>query len=361
MPPAKPNLAAVPKFEPTNLATQDVFPRDECLDWMRHWCDPKHGRYQVLAFSLSHIDARAVGDAFTNLTHFMVPADEKTGALPNGLPAMLEKAADEFCRAATAHCAAVFTNRQGYVIQGHHRGKMVELPDGTKEEEDLLTVNPRTTFPFSVTPPLGARENFEGNEKPTAEGALASFQRQLDTVSRNQEATIAKVLKGYETWNEKLIDKLTDTFEIITVQNRQLQDAEDRRQTRAIEAKKADFELEVQSSIKDAIETKVMPIVELLVKARLGILPAQPALGEPAPEPNPAALAATIRALNLTPTQLGRFVADLRPEQNQMLRPLLTELSQGMAPADQQELLRVVAEEIEKKKAQLEAGKADAK
>lgn len=362
MPPPKNALQVVkPQHEPSSLATQDVFPRDACLDWMREKCDPKHKRYQVIAFSLSHIDARAVGDAFTDITHVMLPVDEKTGALPQNLTAILETAADEFWRAAQAHCAALFTNRQGFLIKGHHRGQLVEQEDGTKVEEDVLTVTPRTTFPFSVTPPVGVRENFEGNEKPTAEGALGAMQRTLDTTLRNVEATTAKMMKGYESWNEKLIDKLTETFEIITVQNRQLQDAEDRRQTRQAEANKAAFELEVQSSIKDAIETKVLPIVELLVKAKLGVLPAQTipeSLPQGQPQPDPAALVATVKALGLDPRQLGRFVSDLRPEQNQMLRPLLTELAQGMSPADQNELLRVVTEETERKNA---AKKGDAK
>lgn len=350
--PKKP-LQVVPAYEPGKVAAQDVFPRDACLDWMRDKCDPKYKRHQVIAFSLSHIDARAVGDAFTDIDSVVLEVDEKTGALPQNISAVLEAAANTFWRAASAHCGAIFTNRQGYLIKGHHRGDMIEQDDGTKVEEDPLKVTPRTSFPFSATPPPGVRENYEGNEKATAEGALGSMQRTLDTALRNIEASNAKMMKGYESWNEKLIDKLTDTFEIITAQNRQLQDAEDRKITRQVQADEAKFKLETQSMIVDAIETKVLPIVELLVKAKLGIVPSVPALGEgqSAPQADPAALVATIRALDLTPSQIGNLVADLRPEQNAMLRPLLVELSKTMPEADQQELVDVVQKKTAEKQA----------
>lgn len=354
MPPLPKKLAAVPQFEATTLTTQDVFPLDECLDWMREKCDPKHKRYQVIAFSLSHIDARAVGDAFTDIDHVMVPVDDKTGALPQNISVVLETAALSFSRAASAHCAAIFTNRQGYLIKGHHRGEMIKQEDGTEREEDHLMVTPRTSFPFRVTPPLGVRENYEGNEKATAEGALGSMQRTLDTSMRAMQAGNEKMQKGYETWNEHILNKLTEVLEINIAQSRQLQEAEDRKATRAIEAKKAEFALETQAMIVETIQKQVVPVAALMVKAKLGIVQAVPALGEG--EADPAALIATVKALKLTPRQLGNFVADLDEAQQEQLRPLVVELSGGMSKAEQHALLAVIsAKDAEKRAKKLEA------
>jgi hypothetical protein len=198
------------------------------------------------------------------------------------------------------------------------------------------------------------RENYEGNEKPNSEGALGAMQRTLDTNLRTMQAQQEKLVKSMSEWNESLLGKLTETLEINISQSRMLQDAEDRKVTRISQANKDAFDLEIQSSIKDAVETKVLPIVELLVKAKLGILPASPgapALGEGPAQADPAALAATIKALRLTPKQLGAFVSSLEPAQNQMLRPLLVDLSRDMSEADQEELLAVVAAEMQAKTA----------
>lgn len=358
----KPKLAAVPQHQATTLTTQDVFPRDECLDWMREKCDPKHKRYQVIAFSLSHIDARAVGDAFTDIDHVMLDVDEKTGALPQNISIVLEAAADAFYRAAAAHCAAIFTNRQGYLIKGHQRGELIEKDDGTKVEEDCLMVTPRTSFPFSVTPPPGVRENYEGNEKPTAEGALGAMQRTLDTGMRTMQATTEKMMKGYEAWNENILNKLTEVLEINIAQSRQIQEAENQKQTRDILAKEADFKLATQAMIVENIEKYVVPTVALVVKAKLGLVDAVPAEG--APVPDPAALVATVRALKLTPSQLGKFVAGLDKAQQDALQPLVLELSAGMPAADQHELVKVITDEtarLHAEKLALRAGEGDPK
>ncbi len=351
-------LVAVPQFEPTTNTSQDVFPRDECLNWMRDWVDPKHQKNQVIAFSLSHIDARAVGDAFDDITHVMIQVDPKTGALPSNLSMTLETAVDEFWRAAKAHTAALYTNRQGYTIKGHRRGGQIKLDDGTFEEEDPLTVPPRTLFPFSVTPPPGVRENFEGNEKPNAEGALGAMQRTLDTKMRVDQATVDKMMKGYEQWNEHLMNKVTELVEINVQHYRQLQEAEDRKATRVAEANKAAFELETRAMIVDNINKYVVPTVALVLKAKLGLVDAVPALGEGGEaQPNAASLIATVRALKLKPKQLGAFVADLDKDQQDMLQPLVLELSAGMTKAEQHELVAV----IEAKTAEKSAAQGDAK
>ncbi len=310
---------------------QDEFPREECIAWMREWSSVKKGPARCVVFSLSSM-AREQGEDAASITH--VESPEPTVS-DRERTITLEAAADEIWRAAKAW-SGVAGMRTGLMLQGHQAGRKLE--DGT--QEDPLTVIPRVSFPFTATPPPGVRENFEGGELPNASGSMAIMQRHADTVQRTAHTTLDKQQDRLLEFNRDLMHHVERLRELSDNQALQIQDALDRKVTREIQARDAAFNLALKEQVAEVVFDQVLPLVTLVTKAKLGIVPAQPVDGQGPGDP-----LVLVRQLQLKPKQLAKFVGSLDERQRQALSPVVAALHKEMAPEQQEELFAALKSE----------------
>lgn len=146
----------------TANTTVEILDRDELVTWMRLNADPKRGKRRCVLFSLG---ARHGEKGVTAITEGDV--GKSLGDAQRN--AQIDAIAADFDRASTAWVKA-HGRLLGFVVGGH--------------KDDDPDTDAHVAFPFTLTPPAGVRENFEGREASDLAGAVAWHHRTLDTVLR---------------------------------------------------------------------------------------------------------------------------------------------------------------------------------
>jgi hypothetical protein len=272
---------------------------------------------------LTRVERDPLGDA-SCVTHVEAPAADLSDGQRD---IALEKAADEIWRAAQAW-VSVQGMRVALQILGHQAAKSLE--DGTPG--DPLTTVPRVAFPFSVTPPEGVRETFEGGEEADIPGVIGSQQRHADTSLRVAHTTTDRVQERLLQMNRDLLEHVREQDHARLEHYKLIEDLADRKQSRDAAAAESRFNLAVKEQVAEVVFSQVLPLVSLAFKAKLGVLPAK------IPDGTEADPVQFVEGLKLQPKQLAQFVGSLDEKQREHLSPIVYGLQAKMTKEQQAEL-----------------------
>jgi len=332
----------------TPSMAEDSFPRERLIGWMREWSLPSKGSRRCVVFSLSREGVLPTDDHL-DLTHVEAPAVHVAESERERIHAAN---ADELGRAAEALCRTA-GRRSTFFVRGHEQPPPLETPK-PGEEPDPLRVPPRITFPFTLTPPDGVRDNYEGGELPSNLGVTATMQRHSDTSLRMSQMSQGQVIDVLLEHNRQLMSWNLQARELQMKADALIQDLADRKQERDIRAKEAAFSLAIKEEAFEVVKTQVVPAALAVVRQRYGIgvreLESQRA---PSPElpaaPADGAIMAMLASAKIGPKQLGALLPTLSKEQIGALQPVLYALADAMSPEDRAEFNAIVDAERERR------------
>jgi hypothetical protein len=308
--------SALAKLAPSSRGAISLRTREERLDaraltaWMLAESSPKKGRRRSVLFTLS---AR-LGGGKKELS----PITEGDVAKSLGDDARRERIAEivaDFDRASW-EWAKSEANRgaQPFVVGGH--------------KDDNPDTEWHVAFPFSVTPPSEARENFEGSERPDKDGVIAGLLREKDTLlrlwskdSQQDKDRMLEELKSAREHNEAL-------YQMRLEWAAQRETLADGAALRNIQVKKTEFELEVQNKIVIELMNRGLPFLAKL-------------LGEP---DGGAADPSVKIALALSPKKIAGLLEGMTPAEEEVLSPLLAVMLERMPEGKKAEVLRCMQE-----------------